>query len=139
MLAAMPEGHHLASGDGAPLPLTALAGEPFVIYRRRSGPGLYDAILAACRAAGFTPVIVQEAPRLPATLSLVAAGLGVSLVPASMRDTTPPGVAYRTLSDCPTLSAPIHLVLRRTGATVTAARFSTTTRELATCAAAGTC
>jgi DNA-binding transcriptional LysR family regulator len=70
MLAALPEGHRLAVGDGPPLPLAELAGEPFVLYRRRSGPGLYDAVLAVCREAGFAPAIAQEAPRLPATLSL---------------------------------------------------------------------
>ena len=47
--------------------------------------GLYDAILVACREAGFSPQVVQEAPRMTATLSLVAAGLGVSIVPASMQ------------------------------------------------------
>ncbi len=77
------------------------------------------------------PAIVQEAPRLPATLSLVAAGLGVSLVPASMRHLTVAGVAFRTLADHPGLSAPVHLVLRRTGATVTAARFGAAVKALA--------
>jgi DNA-binding transcriptional LysR family regulator len=131
MLAALPDEHRLALEDGPPLPLAALAGEPFVLYRRRSGPGLYDAILAACREAGFAPTIVQEAPRLPATLSLVAAGLGISLVPASMRHLTVAGIAYRLLGDHPRLSAPIHLVLRRAGPTATAARFGAAVRTLA--------
>jgi len=131
MLAALPEGHRLAAGEGPPLPLAALAGEPFVLYRRRSGPGLYDAILAACRGAGFAPAIVQEAPRLPATLSLVAAGLGVSLVPASMRNLAAAGIAFRALADRPGLSAPVHLVLRRTGSNATAARFGAAVKVLA--------
>ena len=109
----------------------ALAGEPFILYRRRSGPGLYDAILAACRGAGFAPAIVQEAPRLPATLSLVAAGLGASVVPASMRRLAVAGVAYRTLCGCPGLSAPVRLVLRRAGASATAARFAAAVVRLA--------
>jgi DNA-binding transcriptional LysR family regulator len=130
MLAALPEGHRLAVGDGPPLPLAALAGEPFVLYRRRSGPGLYDAILAACREAGFAPAIVQEAPRLPATLSLVAAGLGLSVVPASMRHLAVAGVAFRALADSPRLSAPIHLILRRARATATAVRFAAVIAQL---------
>lgn len=131
MLAALPEGHRLSRDDGSPLPLAALAQEGFVLYRRRSGPGLYDGILAACRGAGFAPTVVQEAPRLPATLSLVAAGLGVSLVPASMRRLGVAGVAYRALLDHPGLAAPVQLVLRRTGATATAVRFAAAIARLA--------
>jgi DNA-binding transcriptional LysR family regulator len=131
MLAALPDGHRLARDDGPPLPLAALAGEAFVLYRRPSGPGLYDAILAACRGSGFAPTVAQEAPRLPATLSLVAAGLGVSVVPASMRRLAAVGVAYRALCDCPGLSAPVQLVLRRAGASATAARFAAVVARLA--------
>jgi DNA-binding transcriptional LysR family regulator len=130
MLAALPEGHRLALEGGPPLRLAALAGEPFILYRRRSGPGLYDAILAACREAGFAPSVVQEAPRLPATLSLVAAGLGLSVVPASMRHLAVAGVAFRALADSPRLSAPIHLILRRARATATAVRFATVITQL---------
>ncbi|HEY1412292.1 MAG TPA: LysR family transcriptional regulator, partial [Rhodopila sp.] len=85
MLAALPAAHALARPTEEPLALVGLAKEHFVLYRRPEGPGLYDAILAACRAAHFSPIIIQEAPRLPATLSLVAAGIGISVVPASMR------------------------------------------------------
>ncbi|TPG58065.1 LysR family transcriptional regulator [Roseomonas nepalensis] len=132
MLAALPAGHPLASAEGPPLPLAALAGEAFILYRRRAGPGLYDTILAACREAGFTPAIAQEAPRLPATLSLVAAGLGISLVPESMRRLAIEGVAYRLLEPSPGLAAPIHLVLRRGGLGAAAVRFRTAVRAAAT-------
>lgn len=134
MVAALPVGHPLAveGGDGEALPFTALAAEAFILYRRPAGPGLYDAILAACRAAGFSPVVAQEAPRLPATLSLVAAGVGVSVVPASMRRLAVAGVAYRALDGCPGLTAPLHLALRRTGRTATVARL----RALVRCHAA---
>jgi DNA-binding transcriptional LysR family regulator len=131
MLAALPEGHKLAAEPDAPLPLAALAGEPLVLYRRRTGPGLYDAILSACRAAGFAPEIAQEAPRLTSTLSLVAAGLGISVVPASMRHLALAGVAYRRLAEPPRLAAPIHLVLRRLAPAATAARFAAMVRDLA--------
>ncbi len=135
IVAALPAGHRLAAVDGAPLPLAAFAGEAFVLYRRPSGPGLYDSILTACRAAGFSPSVVQEAPRLPATLSLVAAGLGVSLVPASMRRLAVAGVTYRTLEDGPGLVAPITLVLRKVGAGATSVRFAAAIKRLAAVAA----
>eukprot|EP01030_Chromulinospumella_sphaerica_P026193 gene26193-26374_t len=59
--------------------LAELADETFILSRRPTGPGLYDAIISACRAAGFSPRVGQEAPRMMSTLSLVAAGLGVSI------------------------------------------------------------
>lgn len=122
MLAALPSGHPLAAGAG-PLPLAALAGEAFILYRRASGPGLYDAIVAACQEQGFGPLVAQEAPRLPATLALVAAGLGVSIVPASMRRLGTEGIAYRPLDRCGALSAPIHLATRRAAPSAALTRF----------------
>lgn len=68
MVVALPSSHALCRGASDPIPLASLAGEAFILYRRPSGPGLYDAILTACRDAGFTPNLVQEAPRLPSTL-----------------------------------------------------------------------
>lgn len=131
MLAAVPADHALARNVDDALPLAALAGEAFILYRRPAGPGLHDTIVAACRAAGFTPLVAQEAPRLPSTLSLVAVGLGISLVPASMRRVAMAGVAFRTLRDCPGLEAPLHLASRRDGISATAAGFRDTVRRLA--------
>ncbi|QBQ13802.1 LysR family transcriptional regulator [Pseudomonas sp. SXM-1] len=112
MLLALPTDHPLAINPSTPLPLAALATEAFVLYRRRVGLGLYDAILVACREAGFSPQVVQEAPRMTATLSLVAAGLGVSIVPASMQRLRGDGIVYRELSECRSLVAPLHLATR---------------------------
>jgi len=122
MAAALPEGHDLTVGD-APLALAALAPETFILYRRPLGPGLYDAIIAACHRAGFSPDIGQEAPRLLATLSLVAAGLGVTLVPQSMRRLRVEGVAYRTIEDAAGLVAPLNLAYRRAEGAAAARRF----------------
>ncbi len=112
MLLALPTDHPLALDATTPLPLAALATEAFVLYRRRVGLGLYDAILVACREAGFSPQVVQEAPRMTATLSLVAAGLGVSIVPSSMQRLRGDGIVYRALSECRSLVAPLHLATR---------------------------
>src|SRR6185369_3106524 len=54
MVLALPRGHALSRRKNA-VAMRALAGETFVVYRRHSGPGLYDAILTACNAAGFSP------------------------------------------------------------------------------------
>jgi DNA-binding transcriptional LysR family regulator len=111
MLAVLPVEHALAA-SGSGLRLADLAGDTFILYRRPNGPGLYDAIIAACHAAGFSPQVGQEAPRMPSTLSLVAAGLGVSIVPASMRRMNVEGVAYLSLEGSPALTAPLLLATR---------------------------
>jgi len=125
MLAALPSTHALAAGgtaDGPPLPLAALAAETFIVYRRRSGPGLYDAIFAACHAAGFSPLVGQEAPRIVSTLNLVAAGLGIAIVPASLQRMQMDGVVYRRLSGTQP-RAPLLLATRRGDTSAVVRRF----------------
>jgi DNA-binding transcriptional LysR family regulator len=127
MVAALPAGHPLAAGAGRggakALALGDLAAETFILYRRPLGPGLYDAIIAACQRAGYSPNIGQEAPRMLATLSLVAAGLGVTLVPQSMRRLRVHGVAYRPLDTAAGLVAPLNLAYRRGETSPAARRF----------------
>lgn len=116
MIVAVPSGHPLAKGVNSktpPLPLSALAKETFILYKRPGGPGLYDTIITACRNAGFSPRVGQEAPRIISTLNLVAAGLGVSVVPESLRRLQMDGVVYRRLADSAGLSAPLILACRR--------------------------
>ena len=95
MVAAIPRDHRLAKGARRPLALSALASEAFVLYRRATGPGLHDAIVSACHSAGFTPRTEQEAPRITATLNLVAAGLGVTLGPRSLTALQMREIVYR--------------------------------------------
>jgi DNA-binding transcriptional LysR family regulator len=122
MVAALPSGHRLSSAI-EPLPLAALANETFILYRRPVGPGLHDAIIAACDRAGFSPQIGQEAPRMLSTLSLVAAGLGVTVVPASMSRLEAEGVAYRPLDPSAQLTAPLNLAYRRSEISAAVRRF----------------
>ena len=131
MLAAFPEGHHLARTDEKPLLLEALADEPFVLYRRSTGAGLYDSIIAACNAAGFAPKREQEAPWVGATLNLVAAGLGVTLVPESFNRLHLDGVVYRRLTAHPRLTARIDLACRRSGHSSAAGAFISLVRAVA--------
>ena len=130
MVAALPAGHRLA-GRTTRLPLAALEEETFILYRRPLGPGLYDAIIAACQRAGYSPHIGQEAPRMLATLSLVAAGLGVTLIPASMRRMGIEGVAYRPLDHKAGLIAPLNLACRRGETAPAVRRFIALVRQTA--------
>lgn len=113
MVVALPAGHPMAGpAADTPLPLAALKNETFILYKRPGGPGLYDTIITACRNAGFSPSVGQEAPRIISTLNLVAAGLGVSIVPASLQRLQMDGVIYRKLSGSAGLSAPLILACR---------------------------
>ncbi len=129
MVAALPTGHSMARLKG--IELAALAGDTFVFYRRPTGPGLHDAILAACLQAGFSPTVGQEAPRMSSTLGLVAAGLGVSIVPASMRRMNVAGVTFVPFLGDPGLVAPLLLVTRRKGRSAIVERFRTQVKAAA--------
>ncbi len=114
LVAAIPEGHVLAQSDGrgdAALPLKALAGETFIVW----GPlmGFYPTVIAACHAAGFNPRLRHEALRLASTLNLVAIGLGISIVPASVQRMQMDGLAYRRLKSPTPLTVPLMLASRR--------------------------
>jgi DNA-binding transcriptional LysR family regulator len=130
MLVALPRGHALARVK-RPVPLKTLAAEIFVVYRRPSGPGLYDAIFAACHAAGFSPRVGQEAPRIVSTLNLVAAGLGISLVPESLQRMHLDGVVYRRLHGAAQPRAPLLLATRRGDPSATVRRFVELVRRTA--------
>jgi DNA-binding transcriptional LysR family regulator len=78
--------------------LRSVATEPFIIVSRTRSASFYDHALGVCAAAGFTPRIVQEANELFTVLSLVGAGLGVSLVPRSAALMHLPGVRFRELT-----------------------------------------
>ncbi|GBC62264.1 LysR family transcriptional regulator [Desulfonema ishimotonii] len=93
---AFPPGHRLA--DYECVPLAALKGEPMILYPRQIQPALYDRIMAACAEAGFSPDIVQEAVTKKTTLALVAAGLGLALVPESSAQFRPADLLYRPVS-----------------------------------------
>ncbi len=109
MVVALPIDHPLTKEK---ISLVDLCDENFVLYRRSSGQGLYDKILYSCYQAGFSPRIVQEAPRPTATLNLVAAGIGITIVPASMHNFWEHGIVYREFDDSIKLNAPIYLITR---------------------------
>jgi DNA-binding transcriptional LysR family regulator len=96
MVVAVPKGHRLASRTAGEL--RDLSEETFVFYHRRLRPGLTDAVIAACEQSGFHPRLGQVAPQLTATLNLVAAGLGISIVPESLRHLRTNDIAYLQLT-----------------------------------------
>ncbi len=94
MQAALPVGSPFSrAGEVA---LEALSAEPFIL---QSGVSVLHSItLNACHAAGFVPIVAQEAPQLSAILALVGSGLGVALVPSRAARSLPDGVCLVRLS-----------------------------------------
>jgi DNA-binding transcriptional LysR family regulator len=82
MVVALPERHPAAALEE--IDLAMLKDDPFLLFPRETAPIVYDTIVDACRKAGFEPVISQLAPHFSTIVNLVAAELGVSIVPASM-------------------------------------------------------
>jgi DNA-binding transcriptional LysR family regulator len=119
MVVALPSLHILAQGKrDTPISFQRLASETFILYGP-PGTGMYDATIAACQAAGFNPRVgnlgasTQQAPRIASTLSLVAAGLGISCVPSSVQRMNIDGVVYRTLKGPVQPKALLSLASRR--------------------------
>jgi DNA-binding transcriptional LysR family regulator len=111
-VAAVPRGHALARAS-APLGLAELMQERLVLYRRRDGVGIFDVLMDALRRAGFVAEVAEEVPRIITAINLVAAGRGLSLVPASMRVLHNDSVVYRKLVEGSLPPMPLTLVFRR--------------------------
>jgi DNA-binding transcriptional LysR family regulator len=77
--------------------MSDLRNEPFVAYESRDS--VNDAVLRSCRQAGFVPHREHEAPGTAVLLALVAAGLGVAVVPESVRALPIDGLIFRDLVD----------------------------------------
>jgi DNA-binding transcriptional LysR family regulator len=95
VVAAIPERHPLATA--AEIRIEDLAGAPLVLMTRAGAPGLRDALTQL--TDGLTEdAIVQEVNEMQTLVGLVAAGVGVSLVPQSLRALAREGVVYRDLT-----------------------------------------
>jgi DNA-binding transcriptional LysR family regulator len=98
-VAAIPAAHALA--DLRRIPLRRLAAEPLVLFPRVQAPGFHDLLTGRMAATGISPHVVQYAPETLTIIGLVAAGIGVSPVPASVAHLALDGVTYRPLSGAP--------------------------------------
>ena len=88
---------HPLAQDDAPLPLEALAQEPFVHFSPRSDSALHDHVAALCATAGFAPRIEQEANQNGSILALIGNGIGLSILPRSLCRLTLPELRLRAL------------------------------------------
>lgn len=111
LVVALPEAHPLASEPR--LEMRALANEDFVLPARYSTPSLYGKVTEICRQSGFTPKATQkEVGLMQTTVGLVAGGIGVALVPASLQNLNRKGVVYKELQ-APKPTVEMGVVWRR--------------------------
>lgn len=118
MVAVLPKRHALARRKA--VALRELEHEPFVLYPRSSRFGLSDAIVAACEAEGFSPIVVQHAPQISSTINLVASSLGITIVPQCMRQSRTDAVCYVGLrggNTASSLKATLGIAYRAQGST----------------------
>ena len=98
ILLAVPSSHLLARSPG-PVPLALAAREPFLWFDRASAPVPHDLIRRLFESRGLTMRVVEHAASEEARLSLVAGGLGVTLVPATPDAPSRPGVVLRRVQE----------------------------------------
>lgn len=96
LLAAVPANHAGLARRGT-LRLVDLAAEPLIVYPKAPRPSYADQVLSLFREAGLRPPAVHEVRELQTALGLVAAEMGVCLVPASIETLRRDNVAYRPL------------------------------------------
>ncbi len=99
LVAMLPARHALTRSRN--VALERLHREPFIMCSRQPEAGFRETVLALCRANGFVPRVAHSASSTAAMAELVAAGLGIALVPQSAAGREPMGVAYRPLANTP--------------------------------------
>ena len=103
LILAVHRSHSIASATS--VSLASLRSEPFISYPANSGVGVYRQILTLCERAGFEPRVVQEALEPSVIIGLVAAGLGMAIVPSSLKNIRIPDVVFVPIEDAGALTA----------------------------------
>lgn len=97
LVAALPLKHRLLKTSR--VTLEQLADEPFILYPARPRPSYADHVLQLFRAHGLGLSNVIEVNEMQTAIGLVAAGVGVTLVPDSVQRLKRDDVVYRGLKN----------------------------------------
>jgi DNA-binding transcriptional LysR family regulator len=95
---ALQKQHPAAADQGRPVDLAQFADEPWVWLHRDASPAYHDELMATCRQAGFTPDLHHRAKSITTQLTMVACGLGVTLVPNVAARSIHPPTVHRPLA-----------------------------------------
>lgn len=96
---AVPKSHSLASRPK--ISVHEVANDPFIMPPRHHGPDFYDIIIGYFRNCGISIRIIQEAAHMHTIVNLVASGLGISVVPSSVKNFRRPGIVYKNFIEKP--------------------------------------
>lgn len=99
--------HHRLSGSCGPLSVKDLRNDPLVLCPRELGAGYWDLVVGAYQQLGITPRMEHMADQIGTMVGLVAAGLGITIVPEAVRNLALPGITYRPLQ--PVLRLPLTI------------------------------
>jgi DNA-binding transcriptional LysR family regulator len=135
MVVALPASHPLAAGT-EPIRLTQLRDDDFLMFRRANGSSLCLRLMQACNAAGFRPRIVSETERMISAINMVAAGIGVAVVPKALTSFRLDPVVYRDLDPADNFTLPLNVAYRNSAKSETLRRFLDSCRVLPAAAAA---
>jgi DNA-binding transcriptional LysR family regulator len=128
LVVALPEQHPLA--ERPRLAFRDLAGEAFLLPPRQLAPGFYEQLADLAQQAGFTLRIGAEASQLQTILNLVAAGMGITLVPESVMQMSGRGVVFKRLPE-PSPTMEIAVAWRRDDPSQVLQAFLEVVRETA--------
>jgi DNA-binding transcriptional LysR family regulator len=93
------------------VPLARLEHERFVMLKRSAAPAMYDFLVRLCRSAGFEPIVLRQSDRAQSILDLVAAGVGVAILPEHFQRYQADFVMRPMAPKPPAIS--LHMVWRR--------------------------
>ncbi|TYS29413.1 LysR substrate-binding domain-containing protein [Bacillus pumilus] len=122
----LPENHPLASFPKVPIHL--LANEPFIMFPRHLGAAFYDLIISYFWENSISLNVVQEAIQMHTIVNLVAAGIGISVVPSSVESVKRSGVVYRKIQET-TPKVNLYVSWRQDETSTVADHFLTVVRE----------
>ena len=120
LVVALPVDHSLSKRRR--ISVRDLSSVSFILFPRALATDLYDNIISFCQQAGFSPDIVQTAAQLQTLLGLVAAGLGVAIVPAATQKLQREGVCYKPFVEA-TPTTELRVVWRADDKSATVANF----------------
>lgn len=110
LIAVLPVGSPLAQKEL--VEIRDLRGQPFIMYPKTAGTGIYPQIFRLCKEAGFAPEVVMEAGEASTMIGLVAAGCGITVLPGSFDSIHMEGACYRPLAD-PSANTVLSLAQRK--------------------------
>lgn len=135
VLLALPKDHFLLKklkdGKKTHISIKDLKDEEFILVRKPGSPGIYENLLLDCKLNGFDPKVVAEVDNMLTNINLVAAGIGVSVVPASMSCFHPHAVVYSPLEGVQNAKAPITMLQHANEASLIVLNFSKVAKQQA--------